>query len=149
MELLKTLVKNQKEYQRILNPMEQDLIIVDDDGILMVILQKMFEKVNPELKIGTFLKGEEALMYILESNFPKPPFLMVDLFLQDISGWEILEKLDEDGRFESKVVLITSSVESGNSAQSSRFKCVSGYYEKPITLEKIRIIDQMIIGNRN
>lgn len=148
MESLETSARNLKVFQRTLNPMEQDLIIVDDDGILLVILQKMFEKINPELKIATFLKGKDALIFLQNQDFKNVPYLMVDLYLQDISGWEILEKLDEDGRFESKVTLISSSVESGNSAQSSRFKCVSSYYEKPITLEKIRIIDQMIIGSR-
>lgn len=128
--------------------MNQDLIIVDDDGILLVILEKMFEKVSPDLRISTFLNGEEALNYLQNQDFKEVPFLMVDLYLKDISGWEMLERLDEDGRFEAKVALITSSVESDNSKNSSRYKCVSGFFEKPITIEKIRIINQLILDHR-
>lgn len=148
MELLEKSVKNQKEYPRTHNQMQEDLIIVDDDGILLVILEKMFEKVNPELKISTFLKGEDMLNFLLKKDFEEIPYLMVDLYLKDISGWEILEKLDQDGRFQSKVALITSSVESGNSKNSTRYKCVSGFFEKPITIDTVKIINQLIFKHR-
>lgn len=148
MESLGISARNLKQYPKILNPMEKDLIIVDDDWILLVILEKMFEKVNPDLRISTFLKGEEALAFLLNNDFVRLPFLMVDLYLKDTSGWEVLEKLDDDGRFESKVVLITSSVESQNSKKSSRYKCVSSFFEKPITFDKIKIINRLIVEQR-
>ncbi len=125
--------------------MGKDLIIVDDDEILLVILEKMFLKVNPDLRISTFLRGNEALGHLLNNEFKTLPFLMVDLFLKDMLGWDFLEKLDEDGRFKSRVVLITSSVESDNSKNSTRYKSVARFFEKPITFDKIRIINDLIL----
>lgn len=128
--------------------MEQDIIIIDDDDILLIILEKMFKKVNPELRISTFRNGEGALNYLINNEFKVVPYLIVDIFLSDISGWQILERLDEDGRFEAKVVMMTSSTESENFTNSTRYKCVSSFFEKPITYDKVKFIDQLISDQR-
>ena len=93
-------------------PMNKELIIIDDDDILLVILEKMFGKINPNLKISTFIKGSDALTFLKNSEFNQPPTLLVDLHLKDLKDWDFLDKLETDDRFRSKVFIITSSVNS-------------------------------------
>jgi DNA-binding NtrC family response regulator len=124
--------------------MDKELIIVDDDEILLVILKKMFDKVSPELKVSTFSNGNDALLHLKNFPFEKIPSLLVDIYLKDMDGWEFLEELDGDVRFLSKVFLITSSVGSQNPVNSQRYKSVGGFFEKPITFEKIKAISKLI-----
>lgn len=128
--------------------MENELIIVDDDRVLLVILEKMFVKVNPELSVLTFFNGQEALDYLKSNKFKVVPFFLVDLFLKDMTGWEFLDKLEADGRFESKIILITSSVDSQNSVNSSKYKCITEFFEKPILLESIKKINRLILDHQ-
>jgi response regulator of citrate/malate metabolism len=124
--------------------MDSDLIIVDDDQILLVILKKMFDKVSPELKVLTFSNGNDALLHLKNFPFEKTPSLLVDIYLNDMDGWEFLEEIDHDERFFSKVFLITSSVGSQDSINSQRYKSVGGFFEKPITFDKIKAISNLI-----
>ncbi len=125
--------------------MRNELVIVDDDYILLVILKKMFEKVNPELKISTFLNGRDALAYLKSFTFEDViPALLVDIYLKDMNGWEFLEEIDADERFLAKVFLITSSVGSQHPINSQRYKSVAGFFEKPITFDDIKTINGLI-----
>lgn len=125
--------------------MNPELILVDDDGVLLVILEKMIRKVNSDIKLTLFSSGKEALAYL--SNNPKPlssRFLMVDINLKDMSGWEFLNELETRKDNFSKVILITSSVSSSNSETAKKYVPVIGFFEKPITFEKIHQIFDLI-----
>jgi DNA-binding NtrC family response regulator len=124
--------------------MKQELLIVDDDPILLVILKKMFVKVNPDLNISTFLNGHEALSYLKNLNNEESPPVLVDIYLKDMDGWEFLEEVEGDDRFLSKVFLITSSVGTQHSVNSKRYKSVGGFFEKPLTLETVKKITSLI-----
>lgn len=121
-----------------------ELLIVDDDQILQVILKKMFEKVNPTLKIATFNNGHEALTYLKSISGGPTPSILVDIYLNDMNGWDFLEEIEGDERFVSKVYLITSSVRSQNTVDSQRYKSVAGFFTKPITYEDIKAINALI-----
>jgi DNA-binding NtrC family response regulator len=127
------------------SPMNKELIIIDDDDILLVILEKMFEKINPNLKISTFIKGTDALAFLKNSVFDQAPTLLVDLHLKDLKDWDFLDKLETDERFRSKVFIITSSVNSENPSISKRYKNVAGFFEKPLTFDIVQRINQLIM----
>ncbi len=145
MQSLETLAKSQKEFIMNPKPMNKELIIIDDDDILLVILKKMFLKINPNLKISTFIKGSDALTFFKNSTFNQPPTILVDLHLKDLKDWDFLDKMENDERFRSKVFIITSSVNSENPSKSKRYKNVAGFFEKPLTFDIIQKINQLIV----
>lgn len=125
--------------------MNPELILVDDDSILLIVLDKMIRKVDPDIKLRMFSSGKEVLDYL--SNFPKPVnprFLLVDINLKDMSGWELLNELETRKDNYSKVILITSSVSSLNSETAKKYVSVIGFFEKPITFENIHQIFDLI-----
>lgn len=130
------------------NTKREELIIVDDDVVLLVILERMFIRVNPELNILTFSNGQDALAHLNNCEFESVPFVLVDLYLEDISGWEFLNSLNANEKFDSKVILITSSVDSQNPKRSSQYKCIAGFFEKPITFEVIKSINKLRMDQR-
>ncbi|MFN3997663.1 response regulator [Algoriphagus sp.] len=125
--------------------MNPEIILVDDDEVLLAILEKMFHKVSPETKLRPFSSGRHALDHL--AKFPDSSqrrFLIVDINLKDLTGWDFLNELIERKDSFSKVFLITSSVSSANSEIAKKYPSVIGFYEKPITFEKIeKILNQI------
>ncbi len=124
-----------------------ELLVVDDDEILLVILGKMIAKVNPEINVVTFSKGRDALDFLQNKTENKIRFLLVDINLRDMDGWDFLSELEARQDGFSKVILITSSVSSHNPITAARYPNVIGFFEKPITFEIIKKIDRIILDN--
>lgn len=125
--------------------MKSEIILVDDDEVLLVILEKMFHKVSPDTKLRLFSSGMEALDHLANSPITGlNRFLLLDINLKDLSGWDFLNELADRNDTNSKVILITSSVSALNSEFAKKYTSVIGFFEKPITFEKIhRILEQI------
>jgi CheY-like chemotaxis protein len=107
---------------------------VDDDEVLLVILEKMIHKVNPNLNLKLFNEGHKALGYLASIQNPDSNrYLLVDINMKDLSGWDFLNELQTRKDKFSKVILITSSVNSSNPETAKKYVPVIGFFEKPIT----------------
>lgn len=125
--------------------MNPEIILVDDDEVLLIILEKMFLKVRPEAKLTLFSSGKEALHHLATTTTAsKKRFLLVDIHLKDLSGWDFLNELTERKDKLSKVILFTSSVSSSNWLTAKKYAPVIDFYEKPISFDKIRRIFELI-----
>ncbi len=128
--------------------MNSELILVDDDEVLLVILEKMIQKVNPNLHLKLFSSGNAALNHLNNyQNSEAHPYLLVDINLKDMSGWDFLNQLQTRKDQFSKVILITSSVNSSNPVTAKKYLPVIGFFEKPITFEVIHQILELIEQN--
>ncbi|RIW14983.1 response regulator [Algoriphagus lacus] len=128
--------------------MNSELILVDDDDVLLVIFEKMIHKVDPGIKLIPFNSGKKALSYL--STIPESGtnrYLLVDINLKDMSGWDFLNELVERKDKFSKVILITSSVNSSNPITAKKYVPVIGFFEKPLTFEIIHQILNLIGQN--
>lgn len=121
--------------------MKTEIILVDDDEVLLIILKKMFQKVSPDTNLILFSSGLDALTHIANSpTSGRGRFLLLDINLKGLSGWDVLNELIERSDESTKIFLITSSVSSSNAILAKKYKQVIGFFEKPITMEKIRKI---------
>ena len=115
--------------------MNPELILVDDDNVLLIVLQRMIRKVDPDIRLSMFSSGQEALAYL--SHDPEPVnsrVLLVDINLKDISGWELLNELEARKDKFTKVILITSSVSSSNYETAKKYVPVIGFLKNPSLL---------------
>lgn len=125
--------------------MNPEIILVDDDEVLLIILEKMFLKVNPDAKLTLFSSGRTALNYLENTQVNgKKRFLLVDIHLKDLSGWDFLNELTERKDEVSKVFLFTSSVSSSNFETARKYPLVIDFFEKPISFDKIHSIFELI-----
>lgn len=131
--------------------MNPEIIIIDDDEILLIILEKMIKKVMGDLDLKTFNSGTSALAFL--RNNPKAPevsrFLLVDINLKDMTGWEFLTQLEQEKNQDFKSIVITSSVSLSNHSTAEKFRSVISFYEKPITFKIIEQIHEEILKNKN
>jgi DNA-binding NtrC family response regulator len=125
--------------------MNPEIILVDDDEVLLVILQKMFLKVRPDAKLIFFSSGKAALNHLaLTPSLGRRRFLLVDIYLKDLSAWDFLNELTARKDEESKVFLFTASVSRANYETAKKHPPVIDFFEKPITFEKIEKILKQI-----
>ncbi len=110
-----------------------------------MILEKIIEKVNPERKLSLFSSGRTALNRLEELEADqKTRFIMLDINLKDMSGWDFLKELESRNDQLSKVIMITSSVSQNNQQIAKKYASVVAFFEKPITFETINKIESII-----
>lgn len=125
--------------------MNPEIILVDDDEVLLIILEKMFLKVRPDAKLTLFSSGKAALDHLAKTpTSGKNRFLLVDLYLKDLSGWDFLNELNARKDEVSKVFLFTASVNSSNFETAKKYAPVIDFFEKPISFDKIHKILDLI-----
>lgn len=125
--------------------MTPKLLIIDDDEVLLMIMSKMFKKVNPERDLNLFSSGKSALDRLEELKVEENTrFLMLDINLKDMSGWDFLKELESRNDQFSKVIIITSSVSKHNQEIAKKYSSVIAFFEKPITFEVVNQIEKII-----
>lgn len=128
--------------------MNPELLIVDDDEVLLMILEKIIQIVNPKRTLSLYSSGRSALDRLAEiQHEEKTRFIMLDINLKDMSGWDFLNELEaRDDQF-SKVIMITSSVSKNNEVFAKQHSSVIAFFEKPITFDIINSIESIIESN--
>ncbi len=121
------------------------LLIVDDDEVLLIMLEKMIHKVNPLRNLTMFSWGRSALDCLEElKSDQNSRFLLLDINLKDMSAWEFLSELESRNDQYSKVIIITTSVSKHNQEIANKYSSVIAFFEKPITYDVVNQIEKII-----
>ncbi len=116
------------------------IFLVDDDPINNLINKRLLGKVGITEKIEEFLEGEEALIRLNDVDPKQSLLIFLDINMPVLNGWEFLDKYLElhSGR-EDKIVILSSSIDYQDRFKAQEYSIVSGFLEKPLTLEKIKL----------
>jgi DNA-binding response OmpR family regulator len=85
-------------------PSSARILVVDDDPGLLVLMTKMLERVGPKPLIAETGTGALAIL-----DREPIDLLILDLMLPDIDGFQILQQIREDSRYNTMPVLILSA----------------------------------------
>lgn len=114
------------------------IFLVDDDPINNLINKRLLGKVGISEQIIEFLEGEDALSKIQNEPFEKNILIFLDINMPVLNGWEFLEKYIESfPNRQDKIVILSSSIDFQDRQKAQDYKIVSGFLEKPLTLDKI------------
>mgnify|MGYP003656159379 CR=1 FL=1 len=116
------------------------IFLVDDDPINNLINKRLLSKVDIAKNILEFLEGEDALNKLKDFNPSQSILIFLDINMPVLNGWEFLEKYQEmhPDRCD-KIVIVSSSIDYQDRLKAQGYKSVTGFLEKPLTLEKIKI----------
>lgn len=123
-------------------------MLVDDDDIFNILHADLIHQVVPNAKITEFISSKSALIFLTEaiqSNKPLPDFLFIDIRMPEMSGLELVEeliKLNLDLFQNTKLYIITSSLDDRDREKSLAYPIVTDFLVKMIsqeTIEKILI----------
>ena len=113
--------------------------LIDDDEIFAFGAKRIIEmsEICHELKV--FNNGQEAIDFLvphLEDFSEKPVFILLDLNMPIMDGWEFLDTFTSVAPKKSAVIyLITSSIDPADIKKAQTYNRISNYIVKPITKE--------------
>lgn len=114
------------------------IFLVDDDPINNLINRRLLGKTGIGDNIEEFLSAQDALDKI--QKLPKEGSLLIflDINMPVLNGWEFLDKYTIlFPEREDKIVILSSSIDFQDRQKAVEYPIVSGFLEKPLSLDKI------------
>ena len=126
---------------------------IDDDQITLVLCDMVIKKAGFAKEVLTAKNGKEGLAWFSEyfsknnkSERQEPPKLIfLDLNMPVMNGWDFLEDYlmkYSDRLPETKVVIISSTVNPEDFSRANRYEIVIDFINKPLTTEGLEDLTQ-------
>jgi excisionase family DNA binding protein len=120
------------------NDVEWDtLIIIDDDRDLNEILKRWFEKKMPNYTIIQAFDGFEAGTQL---SIAKPGFILLDIGLPGIDGYELCKRIKEDPNFGRPFVIIITGISIPADKKNVLMEWSDAFLEKPLNFNQLTSI---------
>src|SRR5512143_3729641 len=119
----------------------EKVVIVDDDESVRWVLKKSLEKEGIETALAK--DGAESLGRIKEGDIA---IMLMDIRMPGMSGFEVLEKIREEGRGIS-VIIMTAQATMQNAIEAMR-RGAFDYITKPFDLDEVNILVRKAIEVR-
>ena len=114
------------------------IFLVDDDPINNLINKRLLSKTGICSNINEFLGGEDALTMLRDIPDQHQLLIFLDINMPVLNGWEFLNKyLELFPSRKDKIIILSSSIDFQDRQRAQEYDIVSGFLEKPLTLEKI------------
>jgi diguanylate cyclase (GGDEF)-like protein len=114
---------------------KQTILIVDDEKANLIVLNQIL---SGAYKIFMAKTGQAALKL---ARAKKPDLILLDIILPDISGFEVLEKLQSESETNSIPVICITGLDSENDEEKGFLLGAVDYIKKPFksTIVKMRV----------
>ena len=109
-------------------------LIVEDETDLRLMTRMILES-RPGYDVLEAESGEEALAMLDQQS--DVDLVLLDIRLPDMEGWDILQRLTEQGRFPDLPVVMVSAHSTPSTAERAIREGVKAYVTKPFTSEEL------------
>jgi CheY-like chemotaxis protein len=118
------------------------IILVDDNATTLFYNKDVIADFAPEAEVLSYDNPELFLNAFLGNPDMGEGrrLLLIDISMPEVSGFEVLEKLEEecDDLAKLDILIVTSSNLKSDLEKSGRFSNVRGYIEKPLDTSKLK-----------
>jgi CheY-like chemotaxis protein len=114
------------------------IFLVDDDPINNLINRRLLGKAGIGNNIEEFQSAQEALEKIKSIDTDKTLLLFLDINMPVLNGWEFLDcYISIFPERKDTIIILSSSIDYQDRQKAMEYPIVSGFLEKPLSLEKI------------
>ncbi len=118
------------------------ILLCDDNQVILFMLKKLISSKSDNLIVVTALNGLEGLKIM---NSQPIDYLITDIEMPVLNGWELIESVQKDCFDMKKVIVISAQLEQYIIPHAERFGILK-YYLKPIMPHDIDEIAALING---
>ncbi len=124
--------------------MTNSFMVLEDDDIFMELNNKIITKSGLASSVDCFdyaQAGLDHLAKLAAEGKLFPDFILLDLRMPIINGFEFLEKLKafpNDKLANTKIHLLTSSLDENDIERAFTYEHVRGFHSKPLSLKKLQ-----------
>ncbi|MGB0429779.1 MAG: response regulator [Bacteroidia bacterium] len=114
--------------------------LIDDDEILNALHKSVLLEFMPNAEIKDFRSGQMYLDYAESKSFVEPDYALVDIRMPELDGLELIKILEskiENPLRNSKVYVVSSTLNQKDKKDATSFKTVDLFIEKPIPFDKV------------
>jgi len=113
-------------------------LLIDDDPFNNTLCKRILHKIYTKPEVITFTEPENGLKYIQEeySKEPLSTVIFLDINMPTLSGWEVLDKIEQFPESVKKhltIFILSSSINFQDKKRASENPLVTYYLEKPLT----------------
>ena len=109
------------------------VFLVDDEPITNIVTKIMVKKLNPNVEVSDFNDPVRAFSTLVEEQ---PQLIFLDLNMPEMTGWEFLDKMKEQG-LKHQVIILTSSVSAFDKQKATNYANVIDFLNKPVEKESL------------
>jgi CheY-like chemotaxis protein len=117
--------------------------LIDDDNVTNMLNRFFLEEHYPTLTIRSFIYAAEALEELL-NGLDHPNFILLDINMPGMNGWEFLENLQEaqpDSEKLPHIYMLSSSLDPEDEAKAGKSVLVKGFISKPLEVDKLSFLN--------
>lgn len=118
-----------------------NIMLVEDDTLDQIEVKRTLDKRHILYRLRVAKNGEEAMRLLSDDPDVPPDFILLDLNMPKMNGFEMLRWMRADARWRDiKVFILTTSDEPEDKAQAQGLG-VSGFITKPLKLDSSSSMD--------
>jgi two-component system, chemotaxis family, chemotaxis protein CheY len=121
--------------------MSKTVLIVDDDPIVRLVIQKMIQNFDNSVKCYQSENGELGLAELKNlQNTTDFLVVLLDINMPVLNGWGFLEglqKLNLDAFFKFQIYIVTSSTDETDKLKAQSYPLIKNVYHKPLSKQDI------------
>ena len=124
--------------------MKKSVLIVDDDPIVRLVLQKMIHKFDSSVNCHHGENGELGLEVLKNlQSLKECVVVLLDINMPFLNGWEFLDRLQKINLVsfsQFQLYMVTSSTDESDKLKAQSYPVIKKFYHKPLSKQDIEEI---------
>lgn len=137
-----------------INQKLENVLLVDDDegtNFLNERIIRLSGYVNNIVKAHNGIQALEYLKLKINSKHPQPEFILLDINMPAMNGWEFMEaysQLDEAQKAQIIIVMLSTSLNPDDEKKAREIKEINDFRSKPLTMKMFTDLVEEFFPNR-